>query len=175
MSLSRSARSRFGALALPGLTLLGCVYLWGVTGDFRAVSGRYEAIGPEFFPRLLIGALAIMCLVQIARSLLRPAETTAEEADAAAASGSVDWRNLVTALAITGLYAASLHTVGFLIATPLFQAALLGIVFKTRRLVTLVLVPLLFTAAIAALFIGAMNAPLPRGRWLFGTFSRLFY
>lgn len=165
-------RPRVGArlreIAIPTAIVALSVYLWTVASDFRGGVARYEAIGPAFFPKLLLGAVIGIGLLQIAAAFVRRAEP-------AAGGRQIYWADLVLALIITGIYAASLHAVGFLIATPLFQAVMLRFVLQVRNRLVLLAIPLALTLILAIVFLGLMSAPLPRGRWLFGEVSRLVY
>lgn len=160
---------RFRDVIIPGCLVAITVWLWVVAGQFRGGVGRYEVLGPSFFPKLLLVALALMALLQIVRAIAFGGERTEAEHSA------VHWGDLAAAIGITLAYAALLGFVGFLISTVIFQLLLLGIVFRYRRPAVLVGVPLGLTALYGSIFLGLMNVPLPRGRWLFAEFSRLFY
>lgn len=157
-------------LLVPFALLAAAVYLWVVASNFRGGVGRYEVLGPSFFPKLLLGALVVVCIMQLSQVLLRP-----RRIDSGVRATKIHWRLLITALAITLAYVASLETLGFLAATPIFQVLLLVFVFKIRDWRRLVSVPAGLTVLFAFIFIGLMNVPLPRGRWVIGELSRLIY
>lgn len=164
-----AALARFGELAVPACLVAVTAWLWTVAGQFKGGVGRYEVLGPSFFPKILLGALAVVSLMHIARMLVR----RRPQGDGAARR--VHWRSLAVALGLTLAYAAVLGVAGFLAATAVFQALLLALVFGYRRPALVVGLPLGMTALYGAIFLGLMNAPLPRGRGLFADFSGLFY
>ena len=150
----------------------GALYLWHVAGHFRGGVGRYEVLGPAFFPKLLLAALVIVCLLQLGGELIRVARTRRVTANGATI---IHWGDLALALGITIAYVASLKTLGFLVATPLFQVLLLAMVFRVTDWRLLLGVPVTLVALFTLIFVVAMNVPLPRGRWLFAELSRLVY
>lgn len=150
----------------------GALYLWHVAGHFRGGVGRYEVLGPAFFPKLLLAALVIVCLLQLGGELIRLVRTRRMTANGATI---IHWGDLALALGITIAYVASLKTLGFLVATPLFQVLLLAMVFRVTDWRLLLGVPVTLVALFTLIFVVAMNVPLPRGRWLFAEVSRLVY
>jgi hypothetical protein len=160
---------RFRDVLIPGCLVAVTVWLWIVAGQFQGGVGRYEVLGPAFFPKVLLGALGLVALLQIGR------EIAFGGSRAEAEPPTIQWRDLASAIGITLAYAAILGHAGFLLSTVLFQMALLTVVFGYRRPAIVVGVPLGLTALYGAIFLGLMNVPLPRGRWLFADFSRLFY
>lgn len=160
---------RLRDVLVPGCLVALTLWLWVVAGQFRGGVGRYEVLGPSFFPKILLAALATIALLQIARSVITGFGERAE------GEPRIHWRDLAIALGLTAAYAAMLGFVGFLLSTLLFQALLLTLVFGYRRPALVLGVPVGLTALYGGIFLGLMNVPLPRGRWLFAEFSRLFY
>jgi len=161
------------AWIVPAGLIGGALYLWHVAGHFRGGVGRYEVLGPAFFPKLLLAALIVVCLLQLAGELIRALRARQEVA--ASGVATIHWGDLALALGITVAYAASLKTLGFLVATPLFQVLLLAAVFRVTDWRLLVGVPAALVTLFTLIFVVAMNVPLPRGRWLFAELSRLVY
>lgn len=160
------------AWIVPAGLVGGALYLWHVAGHFRGGVGRYEVLGPAFFPKLLLAALVIVCLLQLGGELIRVVRTRRMTANGATV---IHWGDLALALGITIAYVASLKTLGFLVATPLFQVLLLAMVFRVTDWRLLLGVPVTLVALFTLIFVVAMNVPLPRGRWLFAEVSRLVY
>lgn len=160
------------AWIVPAGLVGGALYLWHVAGDFRGGVGRYEVLGPSFFPKLLLAALVIVCLLQLGGELIRVVRTRRMTANGATV---IHWGDLALALGITIAYVASLKTLGFLVATPLFQVLLLAMVFRVTDWRLLLGVPVVLVMLFTLIFVVAMNVPLPRGRWLFAELSRLVY
>lgn len=152
---------------------IGALYLWGLAGGFRGGVGRYEVLGPSFFPRLLLGALIAACAVQFTLGLVRLVKRPAGQT--AAADTPVQWCRLALSIGVTIAYAAALQPIGFLVATPLFQVLLLIVAFRVSDWRVLVGLPPALTALFFLIFVVFMGIPLPRGRWIFAEFSRFFY
>ena len=72
------------------------------------------------------------------------------------------------------IYMIAVKYIGFLIATPLFQAVFLYIMMRKRKLL-LVWLPLLLTSSLFIVFVKGMYVVLPRGIGVFRDFSNLFY
>lgn len=159
-------------MLVPAGLIGGAVYLWHVASHFRGGVGRYEVLGPSFFPKLLLAALVLVCLLQLGGELARMLRARQRVAGEAAA---VYWRDLALALGITVAYTASLGTLGFLVATPLFQVLLLAVVFRVTDWRLLLGVPAALVTLFTLIFVVAMNVPLPRGRWPFAELSRFVY
>lgn len=116
-------------VALPyllGLAIAGS--LWHVAGTI-SYPARPGQLGPDFWPRVAIAIIAIVCLYELARVLILGsaargvqgiAEHLEEEEDEA--EGSVRSRivMLVAGLALTLAYAVLVPILGFLLASYLF-------------------------------------------------------
>jgi hypothetical protein len=160
---------RWRDFIIPGCLVAATVWLWILAGQFRGGVGRYEVLGPSFFPKLLLGALALVALLQIGRAIISGGGTAEPE------RSTIHWADLAAAVGITSAYAAVLGFAGFLISTVVFQVLLLTLVFRYRTAAIVVGVPVGLTALYGGIFLGLMNVPLPRGRWFFAEFSSLFY
>ena len=166
----RARAPMFTELALP-VALIGLsLYLWTLADRFTGGAKRYEAIGPDFFPKLLLAMMIALCTAQVVSSVIGRSRTSG-----GGEALPVYWADLAIAVGATAAYVAILPRMGFLLATPLFQFALLFFVFRVRQLRVLLVAPPALTIGLALLFVGVMNAPLPRGRGFFGAFSHLFY
>lgn len=157
---------------VPASFLCAAIFLWTVVGGFKGGVGRYELIGPAFFPKILLVAIVALTLVEIARVLL-----ARRRAGGPAAGTDVRFHplDLGLAVAITVGYVAALHALGFLPATFVFQALLLAVIFRERRWPALLGVPLALTSLFFVIFILLMGVPLPRGMGVFLDFSKLLY
>lgn len=165
----RDGVRRLHEFLVPGCLVAITVWLWILTGQFQGGVGRYEVLGPSFFPKILLGALALVAMLQIVRGI------AFGRGGAGGTKPEIHWRNLATALGVTAAYAGALGYAGFLLSTAVFQALLLALVFGYRTPAIVVGVPVGLTALYGGIFLKLMNVPLPRGRWLFAEFSRLFY
>jgi putative tricarboxylic transport membrane protein len=159
--------------------LLAVVLLLHTRGlDAVARGGQ---LGPGFWPRLALLALAVACLAQSAGEWRRhraadpaaPArvDTRALEADIPPAGSR---STLVVAIALILLYVALTPIVGFAVATTLFIAAFMY-VCGMRSMVALGLNALLGTTALLYLFIRLVYLPLPKGEGPFEAVSLTLY
>ena len=160
-------------LWVPAVIALGALYLWTLAGDFRGGAARYEAIGPDFFPKILLAALIAVSLLHLLRGLLLRRRAAAPLGTTASASFHPG--DLALAVAITAGYVAALHLLGFLLATLLFQGLLLALVFRQRDWRLLLGVPAGLTALFFLIFVQLMSTPLPRGQGVFHELSKLLY
>jgi hypothetical protein len=112
--------------ALPYAVLLAlAAWFYNMAGNI-AFDHQGDNLGPDFWPRLLLGAIMVIAAVQGARILLfgRPAEApaligTEDEEDEAPRSNML----LSIGVGLTIAYGAAVTTLGFLISTFLFMAA----------------------------------------------------
>lgn len=145
------------------------VYLWGVASNFRGAVGRYELIGPAFFPKILLAAIIGVSALALLRHFI--ARRQGGDTDTAA----IHIGDLALAVAITIAYVAALHLVGFILATLAFQALMLGAVFRDRRWRIVCGVPVVLTTLFFVIFIELMGVPLPRGSGPFHQLNLLLY
>lgn len=142
---------------------------------------RGGQLGPGFWPRLVLLALAAACLAQGAGEWRRhraadpaaPArvDTRALEADTLPGTSR---GTLVVAIALILLYVALTPVVGFALATVMFIAAFMY-VCGMRSAAALGLAALLGTTALLYLFIRLVYLPLPKGEGPFEAVSLTLY
>lgn len=129
----------------------------------KRLPGEAEfGLGAAFLPfwlGVLIAALSVALLLQAGKR--------SSEADAPVwpADGQA-WRRLVAMLALLAGYVALLEPMGYGVATFLFLLCSM-MALESRRWWNTVLISVLATGALAALFRGWLRAPLPRGPWGF--------
>lgn len=158
---------------MPAVILAGAGFLWYVASNFRGGVGRYEVLGPSFFPKLLLAGLVVVTVLDLARTFVGKGKKAAE--GDAPRPKPFHWPDFLLAFAITIAFVGSLSLIGFLPATILFQFAVLWVVFRQRSWIVTLGTPLLLTAMFFVIFSVIMNVPLPRGAGIFYTFSRLIY
>ncbi|WP_088736290.1 MULTISPECIES: tripartite tricarboxylate transporter TctB family protein [unclassified Thioclava] len=113
--------------------------------------------GATFMPWLMIGGLAILALVMIARALRRGGLTGGAQIDMPD-RGTLVRMGLLTVLLIA--YAAAFMTLGYLASTVIvFVLGLL--LFRERRPLVLILVPIVLTGAIYLGFTRLLQVWLP--------------
>jgi putative tricarboxylic transport membrane protein len=119
-----------------------------------------DPVGPRGFPALL-GLVILAC--GVALGVLRRRAPTADAPEDAEARGVLAPRPLLGAIGLTAAYLAVLEPAGYLLATPLYLAALLlvqhGRVTPRAFVLTTIGVP----AVLYLLFAVAMRVPLPPG------------
>jgi putative tricarboxylic transport membrane protein len=134
-----------------------------------------DPLGPRVFPLALGGAIGL-CGVLLAVTTLAPGRfTTAmpvfvESAgdDDSASPGTFSPGRLVAAIVLTALYVAAFEPLGYLLATPLYVAAL-ALVHGGASRGGLLVAPVLLAAAFYAAFRFGLLIPVPDGileRWL---------
>jgi hypothetical protein len=144
-----------------------------VASSFRGGVGRYEVLGPSFFPKILLAGLVLVTMLDIGLSLAKRWRHGAH--GQSAANGRLYWNDLLLSFVITIAFVASLRYIGFLPAAILFQLAMLSVVFRQRSWKVLIGAPIFLTALFLVIFSLIMGVPLPRGSGIFYTFSRLIY
>ena len=163
---------------VPASFFAASVYLWFVASAFRGGVGRYELIGPSFFPKILLIAIIVLTAVEVLRALAAARRGTATRApklgdgETKAAFFPLD---LALAVAITVGYVAALHWIGFILSTLAFQSLLLAAVFRQRRWRVVIGVPVVLTTVFFIVFIELMSVPLPRGYGIFHQLNKLIY
>jgi putative tricarboxylic transport membrane protein len=167
----RSLGARLGS-AIPYAALLcGAAYLYVNAGQFGTLA-RPGELGPEVWPRAILGVLMLVCAGAILRSLLVPRE--GEGAGAATGSEANDGRAatenerathpylLLAAIGLSAAYVAGLEWLGFFLATALYLG--LFMVFgRYRRPGVIVSVSLLGSLAFLLVFMKIVYVSLPLG------------
>ena len=124
----------------------------GYTGTEPA---RSELIGPTTFPRIALGGLIVLlALISVREILRRHKQAAAIEFDVLRTLFVVAW---------TLVYIWAISSVGFPIATFLFQIGFLFVIFQIRSLSRLVVVSVPFSIICTVLFTKVLQVPLPRG------------
>jgi putative tricarboxylic transport membrane protein len=134
-----------------------------------------DPLGPRVFP-LALGAAIGLCGVLLAVTTLAPGRfATAPPVflesggdDDSAAAGTFSPGRLVAAIGITAAYVAAFEPLGYLVATPLYVAAL-ALVHGGVSRGALVTAPVLLAGAFYAAFRFGLLIPVPDGvleRWL---------
>jgi hypothetical protein len=158
-----------GRDGIVGLLLLALsLLLYRHTGEI--LHPPFVPLGPEFYPRVLLGLLGGLGATLMGADLLdRGRRRTSLEGK----PGSIrlplgQYRNVLLTYLLFGGYVTLLPLVGFRVATALFVAALsLGLGPKTLRHAALsLLIAVGFTAAVHFVFEVYLKLLLPRGIFL---------
>jgi len=161
--------------------------LLGAAAYFYALAERFEfsapggRLGPDAWPKIVLGLLAAVCLYEIGRSFLARSaagvsgllqiflEKAAEDAEGGgAAPKSV--RLLLAGIGTTILYVALIDVLGFLVATALYLAAFMR-VGRYRRYAVIAAASLAGSAALLFVFMRIVYVSLPPGTGPFGALS----
>lgn len=127
-------------------------------------------IGPDFYPRIVLGIMAVLSVMLIAADALSHWKSRGggASADAAAAAGKRNYRLVAVTFVVFGGYVLLLPYLGFRLATFLFVIALQAVLGKPqgRRRWTIVIAAALATVVVTYLaFEVYLSVLLPRGRW----------
>ncbi|WP_419737846.1 tripartite tricarboxylate transporter TctB family protein [Ruegeria sp.] len=138
-----------------GLILLATVYLFYHTFDAAYQTSILTAgRGPVFFPRIVLGAMAVFSLVVIA-------EGFAEESDGLGRNALVV---VAVAIAITGGYIFSINWAGFVIPTLIFTFVLPFVLGYRNWKITLV-ISIIYTFSVWYIFEKVFLIILPSSPW----------
>jgi putative tricarboxylic transport membrane protein len=166
-------RDRIGEIILTGLIVLVSIFLLVVTGSFPTYQSKGLA-GPALWPRIILVMLILLGLIVLAGLFRKPA---AKGPTHQIGAGENQERILPRVFIIMGfcvLYTLVMKSFGFLLVSLAFQILTLW-VMGVRKPKSLILGPVLLTAALYGLFIRILHNPLPRGVGVFYDLSRFFY
>jgi putative tricarboxylic transport membrane protein len=142
-------------------------------------------IGPDFWPKTIIGAMAVLCIYEIAKRLMigagrdaggltegldRPPATP--DAEQVVPEASIDNRKLAAGLALIAGFVIGVVYLGFVIATALFLA-LFSWVGGYRRALPVALVSVLGAFILLVIFMRVAYVSLPLGVGPFHSLSVL--
>lgn len=140
---------------LAGLLLAAGGYAWIAFAELAWLSSAGR-LGPGFFPRIIGGALVVLCtwslFAELGRGWREPIP--------------VHWRVTASLAALSALFVAALEPLGGLLAMVAFLAATLVLLNRGRNLQNVVLAVLL-PLGIYLVFRVWLNAAVPRGPFEF--------
>ncbi|MER2267739.1 tripartite tricarboxylate transporter TctB family protein [Methylobacterium oxalidis] len=157
------------APTIPYLLLLALtIWLWSVAGriDYQA---RPHALGPDFWPRIAIGLMGLLCVVRIA-TVLATGGAAARGIGAAIEGGEEEEEEtgprrpilLALGIALTLAYGLALNTIGFPLATAGFLIAFMYLGGSRHHLAVWV-TSLFGVALVTVLLTKVVYVSLPRG------------
>src|SRR4030042_5581448 len=108
------------------IILLVSLYFYYLAGQFR-FSAKAGNLGPDFWPKLLLGLTMVACLYEIIKTAfflrIEPQKKTVEEQPAKAASKKQTYPGLlVIGIVMTVAYAYFVTKLGFVLCTFLYFA-----------------------------------------------------
>ncbi len=169
--------ARFKRIAPYLVVCAGAGYLYYVAAHFE-YHRRAGVLGPDAWPKLVLGLLIFICLYEIVRRLLptRRAEgadgvledlmrSSAEAYDASGMPVTEErhpWL-LAGGMALTAIYVAAIQTLGFFLATACYVAAFIAL-GGYRRWKTVAAVSVIGTLLLVFFFMKVVYVSLPIGR-----------
>jgi putative tricarboxylic transport membrane protein len=138
-----------------GLILLTTVFLiWHTFDDVYQTSILTAGRGPVFFPRIVLGAMAVFSLTVIVEGLGETSDPMRLNAFAAVG----------LAVALTGAYIFSINWAGFVIPTLLFTT-LLPFILGYRKWKTVLTISVIYTLSVWYVFEKVFLIILPSSPW----------
>lgn len=136
--------------------LMLCAYVWVTSADFP--KDVIMKIGPDFFPRLVVMAMAVACLALIAQALL---SKSLEKAETLSFKDPGIQRALVV-LVLAIAYVSCMDFLGFIISTVITMLIMMYLL-KLRNPVQMLLVSIAAAFVINFAFAGLLGIQLPAG------------
>lgn len=155
-----------------GLLVAAALFYWARQIEYTP---RGKELGPDFWPKLAIGMMAVVCIVEIVRALAgaHAARGVAELLDAGEAGEEEQPKYmhlLIGGIAVVVVYAFLVPVLGFLLATLLFMVAFMYI-GGYRKHLAIWSISAAATVAIGFLFLRFAYVSLPRGEPPFDRFT----
>lgn len=150
---------RFGPATMAVLFLAAALLLWGETfRDDYHLSRASHAMGPAFFPRIVLSGMVLFSLFVIF-------DTFRKESGRVKLEGAVPVLGLI---AITVAYGIAMFWIGFLLSSFLFIVAA-SLILGYRKLIVVVPVAAVYAIAVWFMFQEILLIILPASPW-FGSF-----
>lgn len=128
-----------------------------------------DVIGPTTWPRLLLAFLFVFGVILFFQSIYQLKKASKDTSEV-----QIDLVKFWSSLIIIILYIPTLIYLGFMIATPLC-IVLLSLIAGMRKILPLILTPLIGTAIVTLIFPILLQISLPRGVGVMREISYLFY
>jgi putative tricarboxylic transport membrane protein len=122
-------------------------------------------IGPEFYPRIVIGITAAFAALLVIADLLARGRTAPAPVRATA---KPNYALVASGFAVFGVYVAALPYVGFRLATALYVAATAAVLARPRDAkgwAKVLVLAVITAAATYFVFERYLSVLLPRGKW----------
>jgi uncharacterized protein with PQ loop repeat len=149
------------------IIVLVSLYFYYLAGQFR-FSAKAGNLGPDFWPKLLLGLTMAACLYEIVKMALflkfAPPKEAAEEQSAKAQTKKKTYPGLlVIGIAMTVAYAYFVTTLGFILCTFLYFA-LFMIVGRYRKIWAILANSVAGTLVLVVIFMKIVYVSLPLGQ-----------
>ena len=162
---------------LVGLAIAAALFVYTGHLDYSPRPGQ---LGPATWPRLVIGLMALACLLEIARVTIggkaapRGIAAPLEEAGETESEPARFPALVAGGIALVGLYAVLVPVLGFLLATLLFIAAFMYL-GRYRRHGPVWAISAAVTVLVGILFLRIAYVSLPRGIPPFDRITDVFF
>lgn len=157
-----------GELIIPIILVALSIFLYINTYTFKFTT--YHRANPQMWPRGILILLVLTSLLLIGKFLFgKSGEGAKKEKE----KSKIVWSMMLKGILILLLYISLMKYIGYIASTLLFTAGAMFLL-GNRKIVQLVIVPILTAAFIFLVFTYAMYIPLPKGVWIFRTFSLMF-
>lgn len=163
MERARKVPGRSGEVLWAGLLFVLGVYLFIKAGEIPQFQQKGQ-IGPDLWPRLILGGLIALSLLKGILALPRTGRSAGPVREEEKVSR--DWRKLAAGIFLVVGYVLVTTLLGFPLANLLFLFAFMYVGGERKPLV-LLLLPALGTIGLLYLFVKVVYLPLPRGIWIF--------
>lgn len=160
-------REEKGGFVIPVILIVLSIFLYVDTYQFKFTT--YPKASPQMWPRAILILLVLTSLILMGKLLFGKGEGIAGEEKE---KPKTRWGMMLKGIAILFFYIFSMQYLGYVVSTFIFTLMAM-LMLGNRSKFQLVAVPLLNTAFIFFLFTYAMFIPLPKGVWIFRTFSLL--
>lgn len=137
--------------------LLLCGYVWLVSAAFP--KDVIMKIGPDFFPRLVVIAMAVACVCLIAQAV---SNKKPEQTEDTLSIKDVGTQRALAVLALSVIYVGVMEFLGFVVATVATMMIMMYML-KLRNVVRMFLVSLCAALFINFAFSGLLGIQLPAG------------
>lgn len=153
------------------------MFLFINAGSILAPGRMPGQVGPDLWPRFILGLLIFLSLIKIIQlSLLPPPQVKIFEDSNVEepVTEERDWHVLIVAGLMVFGYVFAIHFLGFFIATLIFlwSFTYLG---KWRKKGLLAIIALIGTLAVNFLFHKIIYIPLPKGQYIFEDITVMIY
>ena len=152
------------------LLLLAFAAAWVIAVWYTIPSGSSGIVGPRTFPLCLGIALGVLALVLLAASYVKPAGVSTDDVEEDAPEGEAlaGWlypRLVFSLVLVIVAYGFLMEKVGFVFATMVVVAAMVGLILKIRNPVTIIGMAVGLAFGCWLLLGKVLGAYLPPGTW----------
>jgi hypothetical protein len=162
------------------MVLAGSIYLWRIA-DLFPVFAKYKNVDSDFWPKIILVTMGILSALILYENIAalrlqswKKLETSSGSEQKAPPASNVNRRKMALMGVLCIAYYWGLSISGFVIATIVFMWLAIAVIGGAKK-ITMIVFPVIFTGALAVIFVKVLELSLPRGVWLFHQFSLLLY